>query len=671
MRRLRVTLVVLIASVIAVALQFTPRLAAQQRGAAPPGAGQLTPPTGTGLIVGQVVDAATSQPIAGAIVVTNVRANAAGRRGGGPGAAGPPIQPIRLVTGADGRFVLRDLPKMSVAITAAANGYVNGGAGQSRPGGAAENIDVGDGEKIADVRILLWKTAVITGTVTDDSGEPVVGAQVRASRRVAVAGRTRYNYGASATTDDRGAFRLSGLPPGDYVVVVPETQQTVPTAMLDAALQSVSSGTPAGAAMMDLFTSGAMVFNEGAGNSPLTGVRVDDLMFSTTSGGATVTADGRILTNPTVYYASASSLGQATVITVKSGEVRSGIDLPLHLVPTARISGLLTAAGAPVGGVAVRLMPNLPDNGFAGDEVQVAATSTRPDGTFTFLGVPPGQYFVDAVRRPRPQIPPELASNPMVQMAFGGGGGGSEALYGATTVSTDGRDVSDLAVVLTGGVTISGRFVFDGTATRPAPQQMQNLAISLQSIDGRTNGQMAFGGSGPRVPVDANGAFKTIPYPAGKYLVTAPAAGSAWIVQSMLVGGHDLVREPLELKGEDITDLVVTYTDKVGQVAGTVRAPAGSTLKPATVFLFPADYPDRIALADARLFRNAPASKDGSYTFGGLPAGDYYVAAMTADDAPDNRDAEFFTALSRGATHVTLTDGERKTLDLQIVRVTK
>jgi hypothetical protein len=661
-----------VAILASLAFTVAPSMAAWQRGAAPPptGAGPAAAQTGTGLIIGQVVDAATNQPISGAIVVTNVRPNAgAGRRAGGAGAAGPPMQPIRLITGADGRFVVRDLPKMTVTITAAANGYVNGGPGQTRPGGSAENIDVGDGEKITDVRVLLWKTAVIAGTVTDDAGEPVVSAQVRASRRIAVAGRPRYTYGNSATTDDRGVFRLVGLAPGDYVVVVPETQQTIPTAMLDAALQSVSSGTPAGAAMMDLFIGGASVLN-GGGASPLAGVRVDDQILSTTSGGATVTADGRVLTNPTTYYPSASSLGQATPVTVRSGEMRSGIDLQLRLVPTARISGVITAAGAPLGGVPVRLMPNVSDGGFIGDEIQVAGTSTRADGTFTFLGVPPGQYFVDAVRRPRPPIPPELASNPMVQMAFGSGGG-NEPLYGATTVATDGRDVSDLAIVLTGGVTLSGRYVFDGTAQPPAPQQMQTLAISLQSVDGRTSGPAMLGGSGQRVPVDANGAFKTIPYPAGKYLVTAPTPGAGWIVQSIFAGGHDLLREPLELKDEDITDLIVTYTDKVGQIAGTVRAPAGAMPKPTTLFLFPADYPDRIALGDARLFRNAPAAKDGTYTIGGLPAGEYYVAAMTAEDAPDNRDTAFFTALSRAAMHVTLTDGERKTLDLQIARVTK
>src|SRR5919206_2224608 len=52
----------------------------------------------------------------------------------------------------------------------------------------------------------------IAGTVTDPKGAVVVGAQVSATD---AAGKT-----ATAATDNEGRFKLSGLAPGNYTVVV-------------------------------------------------------------------------------------------------------------------------------------------------------------------------------------------------------------------------------------------------------------------------------------------------------------------------------------------------------------------------------------------------------------------------------------------------------------------
>jgi len=71
---------------------------------------------------------------------------------------------------------------------------------------------------------------------------------VRALIKDVVAGHTRFGnmqvipeLVPTATTDDRGMFRLSQLMPGTYVVLVPSTQTTVPAAFVegtDATLRS-------------------------------------------------------------------------------------------------------------------------------------------------------------------------------------------------------------------------------------------------------------------------------------------------------------------------------------------------------------------------------------------------------------------------------------------------
>lgn len=56
-------------------------------------------------------------------------------------------------------------------------------------------------------RVALSQTGTISGTVTDSTGSPIVGAEV-----------VVLGTGASMATDDRGEFRVHGLRPGSVVV---------------------------------------------------------------------------------------------------------------------------------------------------------------------------------------------------------------------------------------------------------------------------------------------------------------------------------------------------------------------------------------------------------------------------------------------------------------------
>jgi hypothetical protein len=70
---------------------------------------------------------------------------------------------------------------------------------------------------VADVP--LSRGGVITGRVSDDTGEPLAGLRVRVYRARMSQGYRRLEAVAAAdATDDTGAYRIYGLPPGDYFV---------------------------------------------------------------------------------------------------------------------------------------------------------------------------------------------------------------------------------------------------------------------------------------------------------------------------------------------------------------------------------------------------------------------------------------------------------------------
>src|SRR5688500_9854139 len=94
------------------------------------------PPTGTGLILGQVVDAQTNNPIPSASVTLSGNASAASSAAGNAGLQPAPfVQPRRAFADAQGRFAFPALPAGSFLLSASAAGYQPGVLNQGQPGG--------------------------------------------------------------------------------------------------------------------------------------------------------------------------------------------------------------------------------------------------------------------------------------------------------------------------------------------------------------------------------------------------------------------------------------------------------------------------------------------------------------------------------------------------------
>lgn len=122
----------------------------------------------------------------------------------------PFISPRTTSTDADGNFRLSGLESGLYSITANAPAYA------TDPTVTPTYYRLGD-----SVDLELIRGGVITGTVLNTAGEPVIGVRVRAFRvrdangqslRVPAAGYQE------RPTDDRGVYRLYGLLPGTYLV---------------------------------------------------------------------------------------------------------------------------------------------------------------------------------------------------------------------------------------------------------------------------------------------------------------------------------------------------------------------------------------------------------------------------------------------------------------------
>jgi len=282
------------------------------------------PPKGTGVLKGSVTAAGTGAPVRRA----QVRAMSMEGRGGGV-----------TSTDAEGRFEIKELPAGRYMLTANKGGFVMGSYGQRRPGDQGTPIDLLEGQTAEKLTFLLSRGGVIAGTVVDDGGEPVSGTQVSAMRFQFVGGQRRLTPGGSEggndRTDDKGAFRLYGLPPGEYFVSASNRNN-----------QMVMPG---------------VTNTEADGFAP-------------------------------TYYPGTPNLGEATRVTLKAGQEMAGANFALVVARMARIRGRVTnSRGEPSASSMLMLTPADPLMGM-NFGMNMSNAMVAGDGTFQFANISPGRY---------------------------------------------------------------------------------------------------------------------------------------------------------------------------------------------------------------------------------------------------------------------------------------
>jgi hypothetical protein len=637
---------------------------------------------GTGLIVGQVVDAGTGRGVPGAIValggsappgptrVENVTQVIAGGGGAAPvvfnSATGPQVP--RVLTDAEGRFAFRNVPKGIFQLSATKVGYLDGAYGRLRPTGPTQTLDLAEGERDGDIKIRLFKTAAITGTVQDDQGEPVVGATLRAYRRTLVSGRRVLSpSGATATTDDRGVYRLGSLMPGEYIVAMQTVQSSVPASL------QLTGGLPPDL-MATLVSAGTANISLSSGGTQVT---PDGKFLLQSSGRGSPTAlppsgDGRLLVHPTQYYPAAATVAEAAPITLGSGEERTSIDLQLRLVPTANVSGKLMGPEGPAANWVVHLVPG--DSGDLSSDPDVATSITDTNGDFTFLAVPAGQYIIQTIRPGRSAMggPMMIAGDRMVMtftaVAPPGGApppppppsrGAQPTLWAAAPVAVAGADLTGITISLREGINVSGAIQFEGSAEKPPATRLQTITVIVEAADGKQRGGL------PTTRLDADGTFTLPGLLPGKYVMRVANPPGGWTFRGAAAGGTDLTDTPFEAGDRDITGVVLTFIDRATEISGSVKGSNGAADADAAVIAFPADNRAWMQYgANPRRMQIRRPSPTGAFSFRALPAGDYYLVAISDEVAGDWQNPQFLDALSRLATRVTIGEGETRTQDL-------
>lgn len=563
--------------------------------------------------------------------------------------------PIAAVTDDEGRFVLPGVVAGHYTVMASRPGYVDTILGAPAGGILGAPIAVVDGQQLTGLTIRVPRGAVITGTIRYPSGRPAPGVQVQVSPVKTVGGRQRNRFTTRFSivrTDDRGVYRHFGLAPGDYIV------------------QMMAGDGPVGPGDRKRQTTGPEVtWAERLASSP----------SPTPPNQANAPPPGRVLLPAPIYYPGTTDASAARVITLGSGEERDGIDLVVDYVVTARLSGhVFDLDGRPRSGVTVRL------TGKAGLSIADMIESlvgqgdrTDEDGAFTIDAVPPGEYTLTSQAKSASDAPkPAAAEANLMTMMSGmfGRGGGAGSLYALETVVVAGQDLPNLELRLRQGIAVSGTVAFEGSAMRPSPGAMQvTLGPAAQSSNPIEMAMSMMQGSSS--PVSSDLTFSVKGVVPGRYRATINLPGmmfgtampnATWTLKSIRIGdGPDLADVPFEIEaGRDPSSVVVTLTDKPTVLSGKVLDSAGRPSSAFPIIVFstnPAHWS-----AGSRRVQQVRPSSDGSYRLAGLPAGEYYVGAVTTLDLEDLFEPAFLQQIVPIAFRITLAEGETRTQDLKL-----
>ncbi len=615
----------------------------EQRRLGPRGAGG---PAGTGSISGVVISQDVSpRPVRRVSVIL---------------ASGAVTMPRTAVTDDQGRFEFTGLAAGHYTLIGQKPAWVSAVYGaRSRTDTQGIPIAVLDGQHVAGLRLPMMQGAVVAGVVRLPGGQPAEGILVQVLQVRVVDGRREVSAAAAPVqTDDLGAYRVFGLAPGDYVVQV----RSLPNIGRGTRLRQVTDAEVRWADQQLLRTAAGSIVAEPPPEAP-------PVAYST------------------VYFPGTTFASDAAVVALVPAEERLNVDVSLSLVPTATINGVVLGTdGLPAGNAVVVLEPEGSDNDLVTRVLGSGRSVTGQDGTFALTSVAPGRYSLtvrSTPRRPGAGSPSgadarlaDAASLSGVLLGILGGGANPATLWATESLAVSGQDIGPLALQLREGLTVAGAVVVEGGGI---PPDVSALRIGLTPPSSASPAAMARAVNPATSAPMADGTFAVRGLMPGKYqmaisgkpmrvMVVMPGGApspSGWVVKSIRWRDQDLADTGVDVRADvPLTGVVVTLTDRPTELGGTVTDAAGRPVGAFPIVMFSRDRAFWGPWS-RRVVRAQPAS-DGRFSVIGLPAGDYYLAAVTGLEPGELENPHFLEDLMPAALPITIRDGEKTSQDLRL-----
>ena len=508
------------------------------------------------------------------------------------------------LTDDNGAYDFSELPAGRYTINASKSGYIQLSYGQRRPLLAGTPVQLLDGQQLRTIDFALPRGGVISGRVSDESGDAMPGVMVQVLRYEYQQGDRRLVPAGQAQSDDRGVYRVWGLNPGDYYV--------------SALARNEGLG-------------GRGNFNGRGGRGVVAG-----------SFAQPIEDQDQLMYAPT-YYPGVGSPADARGVTLAVSQELVDIDFGLQLVRTAHITGYVQnpdGSSAAQGNVTLTPQSSATSQGRGRGPVLGNTFGGRigAGGQFSVANVPPGTYTLRARNNNRDA--PLSTSQPL---------------------SVNG-DVSNVTVVLQTGGSLSGSLVFERGSSAP-PNDLTQVRVTAPAVESDDNA-----GPQPNPRVNQDGTFTMDGVGVGDHFIRANGGAlRSWNLKSVTIDGHDVTDTPIAIRsGQKIGNILVTFTDKINEIDGNVMDGQGTAVTEFTVLAFSTN--SAVWRPNSRQIATARPDQTGMYKIRNLPAGEYYVVAVDPSEPGEWFEPAYLDQHRAGAARVTLGDGDVKNQDFRVQR---
>jgi len=496
-------------------------------------------------LTGRVVADSTGEPIANARVTLTTTAAVA--------TLGAPVG----LTDADGRFAIPGAADAQ-RVVASKSGYA-----RSEPAAATGQ----------PIEIRLRRGATISGRVVDQFGDPVAGARVAAQ----APSRAQDNPAsvAVAESDDRGEYRLAGLPAGHFVVVAMTMSMTTTPEIVGNRQVFISRPE-----VQRTYYPGATTPAEAQTFDLQFGDERPDIDF--------VVPTGHAIGNPfSVMRLTPSPLPQPANAAVRTTGIIRG--------------RIVSADGRGLSHAQVRLM----QTGFG-----VRSTTTADeDGSFEFTDLPPGKFGVIASKMGYSPIGSDDAPLGLLLNS------------GSTLDLAEGETHEKVDLRLQRWGTLEGR-VFDELG-----DPIQGASVQLLHIRYESGRRRLVPAGGAAHATDDLGRYRIYALAPGRYVVSATVGDVADLpgyTRSYFPGTPNAGEAQFVSMGvsQDLTGIDFSLSrTRTARISGKMIDAAGQPTTGGTVQLLPSAQSTSVTSVPA----GARILPDGQFEFANVPPGQYVI----------------------------------------------